>query len=787
MLLEVSCEFIPCLYNILNLNNCNFSNTITKETQGVVNLSNKILSDSELSLLSKGLTFVDTPPPPDLGVLVEDLSKFHLSIRRKLAISKFQNDQTPKRPESTPFDHSKFKNPSRWNPPGPVILEHMALLNEAQILESNKIPKQNRRNMTNAEFTAKKDLANDKSIIIKKADKGSAVVVQNHSDYINEGLRQLSDKNFYLETKTDLTAKHNVLVQTEVKRLISTKEISEKTGQYLFIENPRTSKLYLLPKIHKNVKPPPGRPIVSANECPTERVSQFVDRFIQPIVSKLPAYVRDSGHFINIIKDLKLPHDAIIATLDVTSLYTNIPNNEGVESVRKYLHKERDPKLNPTNDSICRLLNLVLTTNNFDLDDKHYLQVGGIAMGTKLATSFANLFMGHFEEKFVYTYKLKPLIWKRFIDDIFFIWTYGQDELDSFVQHLNGCHKTIKFTVESSLNTINFLDITVNKEQDGSLSTTLYCKPTDSHNYLLYSSEHPRHILNGIPYSQMLRVRRICTKMEDFLANALMLSSHFIRRGYPTYLIITALKRAVKLDRDALLNKDHLSKSIPDKKSASDTFYCITTHNPKNPPIAEIVKRNWELLERTKGTRPIMDAKLIFGLRRNKNLSNFLVKASTSSKTKTTSRHINRNPCNRPFNCRYCRKINKKDKIFSSDKKREFNPLTNVNCQSSNLIYLITCKHCGIHYVGQTKNRLLTRFQGHYHDIKTKNDTTVSRHFNKCPNGKPSLFDGIRISILSFMHHPSDTTSSQRERDIEEKRWMQRLSSIVPKGLNLMD
>ena len=256
VLLEVSCEFIPCLYNILNSNNCNFSNTVTKETQGVVNLSNKTLSDSELSLLSKGLTFVDTPPPPDLGVLVEDLSKFHLSIRRKLAISKFQNDKTPKRPESTPFDHSKFKNPSRWNPPGPVILEHMALLNEAQIIESNKIPKQNRRNMTNAEFTAKKDLANDKSIIIKKADKGSAVVVQNHSDYINEGLRQLSDKNFYLETKTDLTAKHNVLVQTEVKRLISTKEISEKTGQHLFIENPRTSKLYLLPKIYKNVKPP---------------------------------------------------------------------------------------------------------------------------------------------------------------------------------------------------------------------------------------------------------------------------------------------------------------------------------------------------------------------------------------------------------------------------------------------------------------------------------------------------------------------------------------------------
>ena len=220
-------------------------------------------------------------------------------------------------------------------------------------------------------------------------------------------------------------------------------------------------------------------------------------------------------------------------------------------------------------------------------------------MGTKLAPSFANLFMGDFEEKYVYTYKLKPLIWKRFIDDIFFIWTYGQDELDKFVQHLNGCHNTIRFTLESSVDSVNFLDITVHRETNGSLSPNLYCKPTDGHNYLLFFSEHPRHILNGIPYSQMLRVRRICTKKEDFLSNALMLASHFTRRGYPSYLILKALKRALKLNRDMLLNKNHLSRSTPKLTDTpdNDMFYCITTHNHLNPPIAEIVKRNWELLE----------------------------------------------------------------------------------------------------------------------------------------------------------------------------------------------
>ena len=107
-------------------------------------------------------------------------------------------------------------------------------------------------------------------------------------------------------------------------------------------------------------------------------------------------------------------------------------------------------------------------------------------MGTKLAPSFANLFMGNFEEKNFYTYKLQPLIWKRFIDDIFCIWTYGPDELDNFVHYLNGCHKTIKITIETSSKSIDFLDTTVKKEENGSLSTTLYCKATDSHNNLLY-------------------------------------------------------------------------------------------------------------------------------------------------------------------------------------------------------------------------------------------------------------------------------------------------------------
>ena len=122
-----------------------------------------------------------------------------------------------------------------------------------------------------------------------------------------------------------------------------------------------------------------------------------------------------------------------------------------------------------------------------------------------------------------------------------------------FVTHLNGCHESIKFTLEQSYTEINFLDVKVQTAPGGKLKTTLYCKPTDSHNYLLYSSEHPRHVLKGIPYSQFLRVRRTCSLVSEFRRNALMLCTHFLRRGYPKDLIFKAIIKAEVQNRANLL------------------------------------------------------------------------------------------------------------------------------------------------------------------------------------------------------------------------------------------
>ena len=169
--------------------------------------------------------------------------------------------------------------------------------------------------------------------------------------------------------------------------------------------------------------------------------------------------------------------------------------------------------------------------NNFKFNGTNYLQIGGTAMGTRVALSYANIFLSNFEDKYIYSYHLQPLVWYRYIDDVFCIWQHDETELKDFVKHLNTVHGTTKFMTESSQTESSFLDTMV-KLNDGDISTDLYCKPTDMNNYLPYDLAHPPHCKKGLPYSQFLRLRRICSRDEDFLTNSAKKAAFLLQKKY---------------------------------------------------------------------------------------------------------------------------------------------------------------------------------------------------------------------------------------------------------------
>ena len=121
---------------------------------------------------------------------------------------------------------------------------------------------------------------------------------------------------------------------------------------------------------------------------------------------------------------------------------------------------------------------------------------------------------------------------------------------------------------QRQLTSLAFPDIKVSIEGNG-LCTSVHYKPTDSHSYLLHSSSHPSHVKNSIPYSQFLRLRRLCS--DDFSNKSQEMCHFFEKRGYPSSVIQAAHHRAQQIDRQSALQTSQKEKN--DRIPFTLTFY----------------------------------------------------------------------------------------------------------------------------------------------------------------------------------------------------------------------
>ena len=260
---------------------------------GIVNLSRYTLIKLETSMLSKGLGFCPTPGAPDIGNIIEDLDAFKRKTRLNLFFSGSNQDSKEQNTLSgVPFEHKSLKLKPTFNPVGPFQLETMFYSIE-QDLHRLKYRQLRKKNITKEEYKSIKSLRNHPDIIIKPADKGSAIVIQGKQYYAKEGERQLHNDYFYEETETDLTGEVIHRVNLYVNNMLQMGQISQNTSKYLTTDIDRTQQFCLLPKIHKDINNPPGKPIVWGSGRPTEKISQFVDHFIGLLVPLSESYIRD--------------------------------------------------------------------------------------------------------------------------------------------------------------------------------------------------------------------------------------------------------------------------------------------------------------------------------------------------------------------------------------------------------------------------------------------------------------------------------------------------------------
>ena len=108
-------------------------------------------------------------------------------------------------------------------------------------------------------------------------------------------------------------------------------------------------------------------------------------------------------------------------------------------------------------------------------------------------------------------YPIKPSIWLRYVNDIFMTWNDSEDKLKDFQAYINTVNPAIQFTYAHSFKSVTFLDVLVTLTNEGTISTDLYTRPIETHQYLHMNSCHPNHAKKAIAFSQATRILRICS------------------------------------------------------------------------------------------------------------------------------------------------------------------------------------------------------------------------------------------------------------------------------------
>lgn len=721
----------------------------TSDTKNVLVLAENFnLSPTQLEFLNKGLTFV---PTVDIGR--NQKFQFQLDIQnyhRRIKLATFFRN-APKK------SMLPFVGPSDWTPPLKSLpLEIKKLIHRDQNTFKKHYKFMNsEQNISSEEIDVLHELMDNKQIIIKPADKGSVVVIMGREQYIHEVKRQLNDATYYKQILKPIYLDTVPLIHEILDRLKNKKFINWRQRQYLAgNRQPRPRLFYILPKIHKDpnswtipFKIPPGRPIVSDCDSETYYTAEYLDFYLNPLATLHPSYVKDTYDFIKLIKSLRIRSDFYFFSMDVESLYTNIPIDEGIDCVERMFQKYPDPKR--PDEELLELLRINLTRNDFLFDDQFYLQIKGTAMGKRFAPAYANIFMADWEEGALFKCKKQPAVYVRYLDDIFGIWLGSRVEFEEFVKILNSHDSSIKLKVQISKNSIDFLDTTIfkgaNFHKTQKLDIKVYFKSTDTHALLHKNSYHPKHTFEGIIKSQLIRFKRICTRTRDFRQAVSTLFGAVRKRGYSRSFLRGCLKTfKIKKDR----KKNNL---IP----------LIATFSPAARILNYKFKNNF--MKMTNRDNLIPNSEVISAYRRNKNLKDWLVRAKLPSFDWT-----------KPLKAqKYFYKL----KFIQNNSNHTIMKIgQNFTLKSKNCVYIIFCLHCDMKYVGETRNCLNIRLSQHLHNIKNKKElnTLFVQHFI-----------GHGMAAVRMAGLEENVCWSDWERKKRERYWIYMVGTREPWGLNM--
>ena len=614
----------------------------------------------------------------------------------------------------------------------------------SESVRSELVGAQHRRmgqNLTPGEKEALNELQTlqkEGKIVMQPGDKNAGICIMNREDYIQEAMRQLNDtyiddawetQHYYKKVSEEEVGRQFDEVKATLDEGLQKGYLTEKMHKTLLPPKPQASKFYLLPKLHKEFNGfPKCRPIVASSGCNTERISWWSDQQVKEKVKKLDSYIEDTPdllrQFLDINEKDDIPEGTIPISIDIQSMYSNIPLEEGLAAFRECLEDRTDEQKNaiPT-DYVMKIVRLVMTKNIFSFNEEYWLQLLGTCMGTRVSPSYANLFMGVLEKKMIHNCPphLKQFIylWKRFIDDILLFWSGTWLQFQKFFEFLNWYHATIKFDkpcYNPSDNSCNFLDLKISIK-DRVIRTDLYRKPTDKPRALLPSSAHPNHIPTNIIYSMAFRLLRICDDENIFNERLAELKNNFLLpRNYKSRIIDSQFKRVKELPGDTYTEKRKLALKKKVRNADPRTqkrVKVVFDFNPLLPKISNVLKKHHRtMISDNPELRDSFPDPPMTCLRQGPNLRRLLCKSSLIKVTRP-ARAAHRSAagwkrCSHTTG-RQCAKCpytpSTASSVTSHINGYTHHITTPITCSSENVIYLYKCTKCSTNFSINKKNK----------------------------------------------------------------------------------
>ena len=723
----------------------------TKKHLKLLNLTNMELNTAEIELLTKNPKYCPISKP---NISTSKLEIIEMCRKLRLQLHFYGTDSTNTIEEIE--NPSLCKPDSSFSPPNTQshffdkCLEYMESPNTNPVSTSSKHSREEHI-INNLKYNLR---ANKASIL--KADKGGVLVIISDDNHEHLVLQHLNDtKSYkYLRCDNDVSIFKKIILFCSTYEEILTKPESEFLNQHQW----NSSRFFIQPKIHKSpiingivnntcssyvqcTYPQDlcSRPIVASHNSPTSRLSHLVDLILKPLLQHVKSHIQDTFDFIHKLERNTGDEDLLV-TIDACSLYTSIPNTLGYEAI-SYWVSNHSENSRFTLMFILEALKLILENNTFKYKTQHFLQINGVAMGTKMAPTYAILTLGYLEIKLystcanIFDNTISSYIethFFRFIDDIYITWPFGIHNLEIFIQTLNQMNSSIKFVVLHNNVAIPFLDVTIYKHNNR-LETDIYHKPTDSFNYLPFHSQHPRHVTRNIPYCLARRIIMLVTNPTIRHQRLQNLKNILLELKYPEHLLNDAI------------NKTYDTEVKP--RTNNIITYVTTYHGASSSSNTTLCKNMYATIQNHHRYSHIFTKQLICAHKQPPNLLRIL-----QNRTPSISQ------CRKP-RCKTCDII-----ITSTHTSSENNiiikPNISMNCCSKNVIYIIKCHGCSKSYVGETSLNLNLRVNLHRSQIKTPEYAIlhVSKHINQCTHANQ------RFSIFPFFQLKYNASEYVRRR-----------------------